>query len=107
MTDRTTTVTLDHPVKYQGRTITTLTCRRPLVRDLIAAERQTGDIAREAALLARCADIDFAAVSLMDAADYHRAALAAGIGFFGEPPSTGGASSSSSIAGPDGGSTSS
>lgn len=34
-----TTIPLTHPVEYQGRTVATLQCRRPLVRDLIAAER--------------------------------------------------------------------
>lgn len=102
-----TGVPLTHPVEYQGRTVDTLECRRPLVRDLIAAERQDGELAREAALLARCADVDYAMVALMDAADYHRAVRALGIDFFGAPPSTGGAPSSSSTPGPDGGSTSS
>ena len=100
------TITLSRPVEYQGRTVDTLQCRRPLVRDLIAAERQDGEIAREAALLALCANVDFALVALMDAADYHQAAAAAGVGFFGAAP-TGAEPSSSSTPGPAGGSTSS
>ena len=100
------TVTLSHPVEYQGKTVDTLQCRRPLVRDLIAAERQDGEIAREAALLARCADVDYAMIGLVDAADYHRAARAVGLDFFGAAP-TGAEPSSSSTPGPAGGSTSS
>lgn len=61
---------LDRPISHDGKKISTLTLRRPLVRDLIAAERQPGEVASSAALLAACAGIAFTTFALLDAADY-------------------------------------
>ena len=58
--------------------------RRPLVRDLIAAERQQGEVAGDAALLAICADVPFADFGHLDAEDYRGLMReAVGHGFFG------------------------
>lgn len=76
---------LARTVSVRNKTYTELTIRRPLVRDLIAAERQPGYIGSTAALLAVCADMPFADFGHVDAADY-RAILVTGTthGFF--PP---------------------
>ena len=39
------THTLERSKEVRGKTYTSLTVRRPLVRDLIAADRQPGDVA--------------------------------------------------------------
>ena len=81
--ETTFTYTLIHPVTVHSRSITELTIRRPLVRDLIAAERQPGMIASDAALVAVCAGLSFADFGHVDAADF-RALMALGDthGFF-------------------------
>ena len=134
MSDEQITVDLAHPIEVDGKTVSSLTLRRPLVRDLIAAERQPGEIGQETATLAACAGIPFEAAGRLDAADYRaitlRAELAfastvaaqrriiedAGLGFMlapadgqdpsGDPGSTGATAepSSSSTASPAGGS---
>ena len=83
---------LAHPTKIRNQEYTELTVRRPLVRDLIAAERQPGDVASGAALVALCADVPFADFGYFDAEDF-RAILAKGElhGFF--PSADGGAGS--------------
>ena len=71
----TLTVTLARPVTHNGRPYETLTLRRPLVRDLIAANRQaqaSGPTAGDAALVAACADVPFTAIGQLDAADFRR-----------------------------------
>ena len=77
------THTLTRPFRIRGREHTTLTVRRPLVRDLIAADRQPGSVAAAAALVAVCADVPVADFGYMDAEDF-RAVLARGtaLGFF-------------------------
>ena len=68
-------VTLTRPITHNGRPYGTLTLRRPLVRDLIAANRQaqaSGPTAGDAALVAACADIPFTAVGHLDAANFRR-----------------------------------
>lgn len=101
--------TLARPVEIRGRTYTTLTVRRPLVRDLIAAERQPGATASDAALLAICADVPFGDFGHLDAGDFRTMLERAGdLGFFGAGPAAGpatappGASSSPSTPGPGG-----
>ncbi len=69
-TPETFSYTLVHPFSARGKSYTALTIRRPLVRDLIAAERQPGDVGGSAALIAACADVPFADLGHMDAADY-------------------------------------
>ena len=87
---------LARPVSIHNKTYAELTIRRPLVRDLVAAERQPGYIGSTAALLAVCGDMPFADFGHVDAADY-RAILAAGTshGFF-PPEDAGGASGETS-----------
>ena len=80
----TVSVTLDHPIEINGATRSSLTLRRPLVRDLIAAERQPGEIAQEAALVSACADIPMEAVGRLDAADYRKIVSESDLGFFSD-----------------------
>ena len=92
MSDTTFTHTLAHPVTVRGKTYAELTIRRPLVRDMIAADRQPGPMGKDAALVAACAGIDITDFGHVDAADF-RAILAQGgrLGFF---PSENGMASS-------------
>ena len=64
-----------------------LIIRRPLVRDLIMADRQPGQVASSAALVAVCADIPIGDFGYMDAGDF-RAILTRGeaLGFFPYQP---------------------
>lgn len=110
--DATFTFTLTRPVEVRGRTYSAITVRRPLVRDLIAAERQPGATASDAALLAICADVPIGDLGYFDAGDFRSLLIRAGdLGFFGDgaaaepnpkttPP---GGSSGVSTPGPDGG----
>lgn len=77
------TYTLARPIKVRGKEFTTLTVRRPIVRDLIAADRQPGPVASTAALVAACADMSVADFGYVDGADF-RNMLARGtaLGFF-------------------------
>ena len=114
MTGDTVTVSLSHPIEEDGKTVSSLTLRRPLVRDLIASERQPGDIAQEAYLLSACSGLPFEAIGRMDAADYRRIVAEAELGFFSvsagtqdpsgapELPEASGAPSSSLTDGPAG-----
>ena len=90
--------TLRHPVQLDNSAITMITVRRPLVRDLIVAERQPGDLGSSAALLAVCAGLDFLAVGKFDAEDFSAVLnMGVGLGFFqpgGVLPSGSGTTSS-------------
>ena len=102
------THTLERPKEVRDKTYTSLTLRRPLVRDLIAAERQPGKVAADAALLAICADVPFGDFGHLDAGDF-RAIMdrAEEHGFFGAGAPTPDDSSASSTPGPAGDSPSS
>ena len=101
------THTLERSKEVRGKTYTSLTVRRPLVRDLIAAERQPGKVAGDAALLAILADVPFGDFGHLDAGDF-RAMMnrAEELGFFGGAPMPDD-SSASSTPGPAGDSPSS
>ena len=74
MLETTATVTLKHPVEIDGATIETLTIRRPLVRDLRAAQRRAGagapDAEVEVALLSNLCEVTPETLDAMDLADY-------------------------------------
>ena len=78
---------LVHSFKIREKSYSELTIRRPLVRDLITADRQPGQVASSAALVAVCAAIPIADFGYMDAGDF-RAILALGeaLGFFPNQP---------------------
>ena len=78
---------LAHPFEIRKKSYSELTIHRPLVRDLITADRQPGQVASSAALVAVCADIPIADFGYMDAGDF-RAILALGeaLGFFPNQP---------------------
>ena len=84
MSSKTVTVPLDYPLEVDGKTVSSLTLRRPLVSDLIAAERQPGEVGQDAALLAACSGLPFEAVGRMDASDYRRAMSEGELGFFSD-----------------------
>ena len=71
-------------VEVRGKTYAEVKLRRPLVRDLIAAERQEGKVAGDAALIAICGDIPLGDLGHFDAADFRAIVdLADAAGFFG------------------------
>ena len=61
---------LEHPVTVREKSYTKLTIRRPLVRDLIAAERTPGALGSSAALVAICADVPFIDFGHFDGGDF-------------------------------------
>ena len=107
--DDTFEFTLQRPKTVKGKTYKALTVRRPLVRDLIAAERQPGETGRSAALMAICADIPFGDLGHLDGGDFRDlVAEADKRDFFGgSTPATPGDSSSPSTEQPAGDSASS
>lgn len=101
------TLPLKFPFEHKDRTVTEIRIvRRAKARDLVAADRQPGPTGREASLLAAVSDLDFAAISEMDALDFNEVCARAGVHFLSQSgaPALSVAPSSSSTAGPDGGS---
>ena len=82
MSTDTITTSLSRPIEVDGKTVDSVTLRRPLVRDLIEAERQPGEVGQDAAVLAACSGLPFEAVGRMDAGDYRRIMAEAELGFF-------------------------
>lgn len=76
-------VRLIRSIQVRGSETDRLTLRRPLVRDLIEAERQPGAVGSAAALFAACSDVPLADFARLDAADF-RAIAREGerLGFF-------------------------
>lgn len=104
------TYPLEFPFEHKGKRYTEIRIlRRAKAKDLVAGDRQPGPTGREAALLAAVSDFDFATVAEMDALDFTTVCARAGLDFLLQsgPPAPSDAPSSSSIAGPDGGSQSS
>lgn len=65
------TITLRYPVVHEGQTISSLTMRRPRLRDLLAADRLQGtDAAKEVRIFANLCEVTPAALEEMDLADY-------------------------------------
>jgi len=95
MSDDTLTVTLTRPIEVDGKTVASLTLRRPLVKDLIAAERQPGEIGQDAYVLSACSGLPFEAVGRIDAGDYRRIMQESDLAFF-----SGGAGTQAPFAGP-------
>ena len=93
--------TLARPIEIDKKRRASLSLRWPLVRDLIAADREPTRTAADAALIAACGDIPLADLRLCDAEDFRRiVAETDGAGFFGgEAP---GAPSSPSTPAPAG-----
>ena len=78
------TVPLSHPIQVDGKAVDSITVRRPLVKDLIAAERQPGEIAQEAAVLSECSGLSLADVGSIDAEDYRRIIRETELGFMSD-----------------------
>ena len=65
------TITLRYPVMHEGETISSLTMRRPRLRDLLAADRLQGtDAAKEVRIFASLCEVAPDALEEMDLADY-------------------------------------
>ena len=65
------TITLRYPVTHEGETISSLTMRRPRLRDLLAADRLRGtDAAKEVRIFANLCEVAPDALDEMDLADY-------------------------------------
>lgn len=65
-----TTIQLKVPVTVNGITVSTLTLRRPKVRDLEAIDKVQGDIAKSISLIANLAEWTPEDVRELDAADF-------------------------------------
>ena len=101
---------LRFPFEHRGKTHSEIRfLRRAKASDLIAADRQPGEMGREASLLAAVSDFDFSQVGEMDALDFDEARTKAGSSFLLQSgaAATSTEPSSSSTPGPTGGSTSS
>ena len=85
MSGDTVSVSLTYPIEVDGRTVSSLTLRRPLVKDMIAAERQPGAIGQEAAMIAACSGVPFKAVGRLDASDYRAVTLRSELAFASTP----------------------
>ena len=99
------TYPLEFSFEHNAKTYTEITVkRRPRVRDLIAAERQPGELGREAALLASISDFDFATIGEMDSDDFTSISAKAGAHFLSQRGDAGTSTgpSSSSTRGPTG-----
>ena len=66
------TVALLHPIEVNSATVSTVTMRRPIVRDLRAAQRQAGSSAAEVELMmfSNLCELAPEAIELMDLGDY-------------------------------------
>lgn len=64
-------VTLKHPVTVDGIDVTTLSMRRPRVRDLLAADKGAkGDAEREIRMFSNLCEVPPAVIEELDLADY-------------------------------------
>lgn len=72
MTD---TIVLSIPLQFEGREITEITLRRPLVRDRLAVDRlgsSRSDAEKEVMLIASLSGLPLEAIEGMDLGDYGR-----------------------------------
>ena len=84
MSTESVTVPLSYPIESGGKTVDSITVRRPLLKDLIAAERQPGEIGQEAAVLSECSGISLKDLGQLDAADYRRIIRETELGFISD-----------------------
>ncbi len=64
-------IELQYPIEVNGATVSTITLRRPTVRDRLVAEKAGGSEAeREIRLIANLGEMAPADVELLDMADY-------------------------------------
>lgn len=77
------TITLKHPVEFDGRTIKEITLRRPKVRDLERMDKVKGELAKSVTLIADLAEITPDNVRDLDAEDFKRVSEVIG-DFLGE-----------------------
>lgn len=73
----TTTLTLQTPVEYQGKTFSELTFRAPRVKDLAAQEHATGEIGRLFAIIASITGVPYGALMEVEGDDIARVTAAA------------------------------
>lgn len=67
------TIRLQYPLSVDGMRIESLTMRRPLVRDRLAAERAAGsDVEKEIRLIANLCEMAPQHIELLDLADYSK-----------------------------------
>ena len=66
-----TTVTLEYPFEFEGRTVDRLSLRRPTVADNLAVQKAAAtDAEREIRLLANLAEVTPETIHRMDLKDY-------------------------------------
>jgi len=65
------TITLKHPITVDGETLNELTLRRPKVRDMLAADKQSGsDAEKEIRTFANLCEVAPSVIEELDMADY-------------------------------------
>jgi hypothetical protein len=71
MSDASNEVSLTHPIEHEGKKITSLKLRRPIVADMLAAQKvSTNEPERELNLIATLIGLPRAAVEKLDLKDY-------------------------------------
>lgn len=74
MSDDRKSITLAYPVTASGVQISTISMRRPKVRDLLIARKGGSDeVAQEIRLFANLCDVEPGAIEELDLADYSKA----------------------------------
>ncbi|WP_072670541.1 phage tail assembly protein [Vibrio injensis] len=64
-------VELEYPIKVDGKEVSTLTMRRPVVADMLAQEKSKGsDAEKEIRMFANLCEVPPDAIHSMDMADY-------------------------------------
>lgn len=80
-------IALAYPIETEGTTLSTITLRRPKVRDMLAAQQAgTTDQEREMHMFANLAEVSPEAIHALDLVDYYKLQQAYQ-GFLSLPPS--------------------
>lgn len=69
----TETLTLQYPVTYKGEEVTTLTFRRPKIRDMKKAEKIKDDLDKSIAMMADLAEVEPKMIEELDTVDFEAA----------------------------------
>lgn len=66
------TITLDHPIDFEGAKLSEIKLRRPKVSDVTAARKKKDEAEQEVALVATLSGLPQAAIEDLDLADYKK-----------------------------------
>lgn len=68
--DGSKTVTLEFPIQSMGEKVTTITLRRPKVKEARAMDSASGSVGKTAALIGKLAEMEPSAVDTIDLVDF-------------------------------------